>query len=230
MTAIGVDIASYQGRPNWEQVKAAGYSFCWGKATQGTSYVNPEAVAQREGAVQAHIAFGHYHFAEARNANPIGEAQHFLNNVHAHPWHLVPFLDLEELGSEGASPKQIEDYAYRWGNEVRHALGVKNLVLYTDLNMLRNRIRVTQRLRNLYLLDLAFWTKGPPPKVPGWRLVVHQFDDKGHVPGISGLVDRDRCLVPLQSLTIDALKVDSPPPAVEVDRAGRLAQAIRSRL
>ncbi len=211
MTALGIDIASFQGSPNFKDVKAAGYRFVYAKSTQGTHYLSPEYRAQREGAVQAQLYFGTYHYAEAKHANPLGEAAHFLASSHFEPYHLVPFLDLEEVGSEGASPTTLEDYAFRWGDYVRKHLGVKRLVLYADLNMLRYRVKVTARLRQLYLLDVAYPTTGPAPKVPGWDLAFHQFDWHGHVPGVSGGVDRDRALVDLHALTIDQMKAGSPP-------------------
>src|SRR5246127_306961 len=36
-TILGIDVSSYQGTINWTQVKAAGYTFAWAKATEGTT-------------------------------------------------------------------------------------------------------------------------------------------------------------------------------------------------
>src|SRR6267142_578733 len=60
---LGCDVSGYQPGVNWTQVKNAGVTFCWSKATESTSYVNPYFTAQQAGAKNAGIYVGAYHFA-----------------------------------------------------------------------------------------------------------------------------------------------------------------------
>ena len=200
---LGVDIASFQGSPDWAKTHDAGYRFAYVKTTQYPHYTNPLALEQRHGAFQAGLSVGNYCYAVARLGAPRAQALLFLNRSDIKAYHLLPFLDLEEIGSEGVSARNLEAFAYEWGKVVTEQLGIPFVILYTDLNMLRNRIYQSARLRKMFLLDVADWTLGPPPKVPGWRVVMHQFRTNRVVPGFSGNCDEDRSLVPLDHLHID---------------------------
>lgn len=161
---------------------------------------------------------GNYCYLAAKLGDPVGQAQLFLSHSNIKEWHLLPFLDVEEIGSEGASPTEIEETAYEWGLNVAKFLKVKRLILYTDLNMLRYRIKVTRRLQRLYMLDLAFWSLGPPPNLRGWDLVMQQYDTARGVPGIVGPVDKDKLFVPMDSLTIKHNQTGSTPKPVHSPR------------
>ena len=209
--AYGVDIASFQGLPDWHKVKASGFTFAYVKTTQFPHYENPLAYEQRSSAFQAGFKVGNYCYCAGNRDDGVAQAQFFLQRSKIEVWHLLPFLDLEESGSEGATPSELTTCAMDWGNNVAHYLGVKRLILYTDQNMLRNRIRVTRALQKLYMLDLADWTLGPPPNLRGWDIVMQQYDTSRGVNGIVGPVDKDRIYVPLDSLQIHNNRVGSVP-------------------
>jgi GH25 family lysozyme M1 (1,4-beta-N-acetylmuramidase) len=213
-TAYGVDIASFQGLPDWEKVKQHGFTFAYVKTTQYPHYVNPYGQEQRVSAFKAGLVVGNYCYAVANQGHGINQAQFFLDKSNIEAWHLLPFLDLEESGSEGATPAELEQFAVEWGQHVCAALKVNRLLLYTDQNMLRNRIKVTRRLQRLYALDLADWTLGPPPKLRGWNIVCQQYDTARGIPGIVGPVDKDRLYVPIDSLKIEHNRTGEIPLAV----------------
>ena len=60
---LGCDVSGYQPGVNWTQVKNAGMTFCWSKATEGTYYKNPYFTSQESGAKAAGVYIGAYHFA-----------------------------------------------------------------------------------------------------------------------------------------------------------------------
>jgi GH25 family lysozyme M1 (1,4-beta-N-acetylmuramidase) len=202
-TAYGVDIASFQGIPDWAKVKQHGFTFAYIKTTEYPHYVNPAATEQRVTAFKAGLTVGNYCYGKAKLGHGIEQADFFLKKSNIEAWHLIPFLDLEESGSEGAKPAELEQFAMDWGQHVCAALKISKVLLYTDQNMLRNRIKVTRRLQRLYVLDLADWTLGPPPKLRGWNIVCQQYDTSRGVPGIVGPVDKDRLYVPIDSLKIE---------------------------
>lgn len=207
----GVDVYSDTGLVDWSKAKPAGCRFEIGKVTEGLAYVNPLTVKQREGAVTAKVGYGGYHFARATAGRPEEQAQWFLDHANIQPWHLAPSLDLEELGSEHVGGTELETFAFEFGMFVTQALKIPRIILYTDLNMLHNQIHVTARLRGLFMLWLAYPTGTQCPVVPGWKQVLWQDSWHAHVPGISGEVDRNRALVPLDSLTVHALQEHGAP-------------------
>lgn len=229
MYTTGVDIASFQGLPDWQKVSEAGYRFAYVKTTQYPRYVNPFGAQQRREAFHAGFLVGNYCYGVASQGHASAQAEMFLAHSLIEPWHLVPFLDLEESGSEGVSPKHLEAFAYEWATVVTGALNIKRCVLYSDLNMLRNRVLVTPRLRRIFMLDLADWTLGPPPKVRGWDLAFHQFDTSHGVPGFNGPVDRMRALIPLGELTVHAMQAKNPSKAPVVEVTGNFSR-LRSRI
>ena len=226
----GVDIASYQGLPVWAKVKAGGFHFAYVKTTQFPGYYNPLAKQQRQTAFQAGLFVGNYCYCAGNRDDGVAQAQFFLSHSEIQPWHLLPFLDLEENGSEGATRDELTTCAMDWGNNVAKFLKVPRLILYTDQNMLRNRIRVTRALQKLYMLDLADWTLGPPPNLRGWDIIMQQYDTSRNIAGISGPVDKDRVYVSLQSLQIASNREQPPPKPQHNKPASAVVATLRSVL
>ena len=73
----GIDVARYQGEPNWGAVRGAGYVFTYIKATEGIGYVSPTLDAQLNGARGAGMVTGLYHFARPDTNTPQQEAADF---------------------------------------------------------------------------------------------------------------------------------------------------------
>src|SRR5216684_4447101 len=100
-TILGIDVSSYQGTVNWSQVKLAGYTFAWAKATEGLTVTDSQYLNNAVNGVSAGMYMGAYHFAHPdthpTNADAISEANHFLSV--AQPYiiscQLPPVLDLE---------------------------------------------------------------------------------------------------------------------------------------
>ncbi len=81
----------------WRTEVAAGSQFVYVKATEGTTYVNPNFVADYTAARAAHRYVGAYVYARPDLADPIGQAEHFLRHARftRDAQTLVPFVDLE---------------------------------------------------------------------------------------------------------------------------------------
>lgn len=71
----GADWASYQGT----KPRATGLDFVWIKATQGTTYVNPDLKQQTAVADAGNCVTGFYHFLE--HGNIAAQVDHFLKTV-----------------------------------------------------------------------------------------------------------------------------------------------------
>lgn len=58
----GPDISNHQYDVDHAAVAAAGHSFLWAKASEGTGYVDPYYIKNRDGAAAAGLVFGAYHW------------------------------------------------------------------------------------------------------------------------------------------------------------------------
>ncbi|KAF9205613.1 hypothetical protein BGZ49_003785 [Haplosporangium sp. Z 27] len=79
-TVPGVDVSAYQGNVNWATVAAAGKKFAYIKATEGTTYTNPNFAQQYDGSYQAGLIRGSYHFAHPNGPSGATQAKYFLAN------------------------------------------------------------------------------------------------------------------------------------------------------
>ncbi|KAG8904417.1 hypothetical protein FRB99_001796 [Tulasnella sp. 403] len=77
----GVDVASYQGNVNWGSL---GVDFAYIKATEGTGYTNPYFASQYNGAYNAGLIRGAYHFARPDISSGATQANYFL--AHGGGW------------------------------------------------------------------------------------------------------------------------------------------------
>ena len=61
-TLPGIDVSSYQGIIDWNQVHGAGYAWAYAKATEGTGYRDPTFPGNWSGMQSAGLSRGAYHF------------------------------------------------------------------------------------------------------------------------------------------------------------------------
>lgn len=97
-TVKGADVSHYQGTLNWSTIKAGGLDFAFAKATEGTSFVDPDFSANWSGMKSAGIVRGAYHFYDA-GVDPTQQAMHFLGELQAvggiQAGDLPPVIDFE---------------------------------------------------------------------------------------------------------------------------------------
>src|SRR5436305_840643 len=85
--AKGVDVSNYQGSSiDWPQVAAAGYTFAFAKASEGTTFTDATYASNRTGTRSAGLLLGAYHFARPAGTNDatiaasaIAQADHFVD-------------------------------------------------------------------------------------------------------------------------------------------------------
>ena len=105
---MGTDVSHWQGTGiNWVNVRNAGVTFAWCKATEATTYTDNTFAINQANAKAAGVWVGAYHFARpSRNPNLTGansadsEAAYFWgvvsNYVKTGGTYLVPMLDWED--------------------------------------------------------------------------------------------------------------------------------------
>ncbi|HXH95594.1 MAG TPA: glycoside hydrolase family 25 protein, partial [Gaiellaceae bacterium] len=103
--AKGLDVSHWNGVIDWIRVAGDGYSFIFGKATEGFTLVDPTYSVNRAGTEGFGLRFGAYHFARpsgtsdaAATASAVQQADHFVDVAAPQASELPPVLDLETTG------------------------------------------------------------------------------------------------------------------------------------
>lgn len=179
--AVGVDVSHYQGKIDWNKVKASGVSFAIMKATEGRTFIDDRFTFNVQGASAAGIVTGAYHFCRAGSTKQaVLEAKHFVDAVESAGGVDLPLaLDLEskEAGTRAnavAVAKAFVAYVQSRGHEV---------MLYTFPSFVDEMLDAS-------LADLPLWYANYDVKQPkdrgGWkRWFILQHTDKGNVAGIN---------------------------------------------
>jgi GH25 family lysozyme M1 (1,4-beta-N-acetylmuramidase) len=133
----GIDVSSAQPGFDWPAARGAGVGFAFVKATEGTSYRNPQFAAQYNGSYQQGMIRGAYHFARPDGASGAAQAEYFVRNGGG--WSrdgrtLPGALDLEDyphgVHCYGRSPGQIVAWIHDFVNRY-HDLTGRWAVIYT---------------------------------------------------------------------------------------------------
>jgi lysozyme len=200
--AKGLDVSHWQGPIDWLQVAGAGSTFAFAKATEGTTITDVTYAINRAGAQGVGMEVGAYHFArpggstdEARTANAIAQADHFVDVAQTTGSDLPPVLDLETKG--GLTQAALLTWTRAWLDEVAARTGVRALV-YTSPNFWKTAVADSPVIAGAgSKLWVAHWTTNAAPLVPGsnwggagWTF--WQWTDCTKVPGIAHCVDGDR--------------------------------------
>lgn len=196
--ALGADVSNWQNVVSWAPFAASGRSFVFVKAGEGNSTSYPTLDAQYQGAVNAGLTVGLYHFA-ITNLTPEQNADAFaaqLNRLGAINGHLPPALDLEE-GSGNLS-----GWAQRFVARLRQQTGCQRVFVYSDISFMTHNI-----FENWMDDDVLIWIADPsaPPGKPRYsspRVAIHQYSQSGQVPGVSCDVDLNIALRPLDQLIV----------------------------
>jgi lysozyme len=181
---LGVDVSSFQTVTDWNAVAAAGVQRVYVKATEGVTYVDPVYFAYMNGARQAGLEVGAYHFWRP-NDDPVKQANAFLRNAGWNPAWLIPMLDVEVRGVESNADAQLA--IATWLNVVSSQVG-KPCCLYTYPSWWRE-LGDPQNFKQhpLWIADYGVAQPDIPggwPEWAGW-----QYMSTGKIAGIVEAVD-----------------------------------------
>lgn len=192
MSLKGIDISNWQKGIDLNQVP---FDFVIIKATQGTSYVNPDCDRAYQQAKKLGRKLGVYHYFGG--SDPASEAQYFVNNIKGYIGEAVLFLDWEQI--ENKRFKQGPAAALPFLDEVYRLTGVKPLI-YMSKGVCREFDWSSVAARN-YGLWMAQYSNNTPTgyKSAPWTdksgigafkfFAIHQYTSKGKLSGYNGNLD-----------------------------------------
>lgn len=196
----GIDVASYQGSPDWAKVYRSGIRFAYVKASEGVRSTYSTTDAQFHGANAAGIATGLYHYAKPALSpeSNAGALAAQVNRLGAVAGHLPPCLDLEE------GTGVLEPWARAFIAKLRALTGCRRVMVYSGASFFKDHIGEAWMDP-----DTGIWVAhyGRAPGKPAYltdRVAVHQYSSTGQVPGITGHVDLNQSIWPLSRLVVQA--------------------------
>ena len=187
----GIDVSHYQGSVNWASVKKAGNSFGFAKATEGTSYTDPNFASNWSRMKNAGVIPGAYHFGRP-GSSATTQAAHFVNTVKAAQGGLSGglqlVLDLET--TDGKTPAQVKAWMETFLSEIQRLTG-KPAIIYTGYYFWRDSVGNPSSNYNCPLWIASY---NSAPTIPAaWSYYTFwQYTDSGVVSGVGGNVDQDK--------------------------------------
>jgi lysozyme len=187
----GIDVSYYQGNIDWPQVKADGTTFAYIKATEGGDYADPKFERNWEGAKEAGIQRGAYHFYYF--CRPVeDQIAWFEQHVPRDPDALPPALDMEwnpqSKTCKIRPPRQkiLADMQV-FLTAMEHYYG-KRPVIYSSVDFHRDVLEGQ-------FPDYPFWLRSvkayPSRRYADRRWHFWQYTEKGSLAGVTGLIDKN---------------------------------------
>jgi len=183
-SVYGIDVSHFQKEVDWLKVRESEISFAFVKATEGKSLQDKHFAANWQGAQEAGIVRGAYHFY-LPHVDPKLQAKNFIATVKLAPGDLPPVLDVEVRGRKPL--KRLRRDLQVWLRQVEDAYGVKPIIYtsykfyqdylaghFDDYHLWIAHYKVPQlQLERSSKVKLAFW----------------QHTDEGTIEGVEGSVD-----------------------------------------
>jgi len=194
-TVEGIDVSHWQGSIDWDRVASAGVEFAFMKATQGTDFLDSELQTNWDGARNAGLVRGAYHFF-CPSVDGADQAEHFLETVGSlGEGDLPPVLDVEVFQGagcswSGVSCSTIISNIHGWVDRVVSETG-RTPIIYTNAGTWDGSVCGSTEFSDVHLW-VANWEVSCPGMPRAWsEWAFWQTGDDGSVSGVSGGVDTD---------------------------------------
>ncbi|VDB89354.1 unnamed protein product [Peniophora sp. CBMAI 1063] len=193
----GIDVSGYQGSVDFEAAKAKGIVFAFIKATEGTTYQNPDFSQQYDSATSAGVIRGGYHFAHPDTSTGAAQAKYFL--AHGGGWTsdgltLPGALDIEYGASAecyGLSASAMVSWIKDFSNTYHSSTGVYPII-YTTTDWWTTCTGNSAAFGSTNPLWLAHYASSIGTTPAGWSYATFwQYADSGSNPGDQDLFNGD---------------------------------------
>ncbi|MFA6277078.1 MAG: GH25 family lysozyme [Pedobacter sp.] len=185
-TVHGIDVSYYQGKIDWQKVKAmkeddVHVTFAFIKATEGLLNVDPYFLRNWREAPKAGIKVGAYHFFRPKRSG-LWQANFFLQTANFEKGDLPPVVDIESL--DGVSPEKMRKELNAFIIQIEEKTKVKPII-YSGLKFYQDNLMS-------YYDDYPFWVAHyhqPKLKLATNTWKFWQHSDKARINGINHVVD-----------------------------------------
>lgn len=191
-TINGIDVSHFQGKVDWSQIKKDSLVFAICKATQGTTYTDPNFEYNWNGIKDAGLIRGVYHFYESQE-DPEKQADNFLSAVSVLGVGDLPaVLDIEWAGyKKGTDKTTYQNGIMKWLQLVEQKTGKKPMI-YASPSFVNEYLSLTEFAD--YDLWLAEYSENAPTIPTIWKdkgYKIWQNSSTDVFQGITGQVDHD---------------------------------------
>lgn len=186
-TLEGIDVSHYQKAVDWEKVRAAGISFAFAKASQGTRTGDSTFDENWAGIAAAGLKRGAYEFYDP-GLSPAQQASNFSGRVTLVSGDLPPVVDIETMGKSAEDKAALSTDLKTYLDHLEKAYGVKPII-YTSHAFWNAHMTADFGEYPLWIAQYD----GEPHIPGGWSgYTFWQYSPKGAVDGVHGEVDRNR--------------------------------------
>lgn len=187
----GIDVSSYQGEIDFEQVKQAGNEFVIIRAGWGNSAVNKDRFFERNyaAAKAAGLFVGAYWYSYADSVSgAFGEAAACMNVIAGKQFELPIFYDVEEPFQFSKGRNFCSELVRNFCNTMQDG------GYFTGLYMARFFVQtyITREVANAYALWIAEY--GDRLNYSG-NYGIWQYTGSGSVSGVPTIVDKNYCYI-----------------------------------
>ena len=184
----GIDVSSWQGTINFEQVKNAGIDIVYIKSSEGRSYIDPYFERNYQNAKANGLKVGFYHYVTARSVEQAQEqANFFARVISGKEPDCKLAMDFESFGN--LSVNQINEISKAFLETLQNVTN-KEVLIYSNSYSART---IFSRDLTIYPLWVANYGVSEPGGNDKWDTWVGwQYTSTGRVSGISGNVDRNQ--------------------------------------
>lgn len=190
MEIKGIDVSSYQGKPDWAKVAKVGYKFAVLRIHQKTG-VDSSFEYNYKGCKSNGILIGGYKYSYALTpAQAIDEAEDVIAALNGRGLDFPVFYDLEWPNQRKLGKQAIENIAVSFLTRIKK-VGYK-VGIYCSLDWYNNVLSDALKQYDCWIASYPASDNGSvqerlrPSVGVGW-----QYSSKGKVPGINGNVDMD---------------------------------------
>ena len=191
----GIDISTYQQNVNYKKLKEQGIEFAIIRLGYGKNISQKDRMFEThfEGLKNAGIKVGAYlySYAYVKEGAKL-EAENTLKILKGKQFDLPIFYDMEESKQALLGKEVLTEMANEWCRIVKNA-GYKAGV-YANLNWFKNYLNPYEIASEFNYIWLALWNNDEKPNVE-FPVAFWQYTSNGHLDGIKGRVDLDKCYV-----------------------------------
>jgi len=185
--SLGIDVSHYQGDINWPEVTAMNIDgdsldFVFIKCTEGTTLKDDRCAENAEGACDAGLLFGFYHFF-IPEVSAVDQARIFAEQCDQYADSLRPVLDIEVRNKY--SHERIVDSVFSFLEAFEKITSVRPMI-YTNESFFEDYFSQS------YLKNEKFWIANYNGECKAWSLenvYIWQFSETATVNGIGEKVD-----------------------------------------